>query len=136
MEINPIEHFNRFLKEELTLTAVRISMACCLSTIGIDNYPSVRFVSQKDIVKVKFIITGTFSSRKGVELETTNKVALTFWWTETERQVRIQGDATIISDQLAVRYFAERSKDTQIVIIISEQGQEVSNMDLLNKRFQ
>ena len=39
----------------------------------------------------EFIITGTLTSRKGIEIS--EKVSLTFWWTETERQVRVQGNA-------------------------------------------
>jgi pyridoxamine 5'-phosphate oxidase len=43
--------------------------------------------------------------RKGHEINLCNKVALTFWWVETERQVRIQGEATQISKALADKYF-------------------------------
>ncbi len=134
--MTPIEHFKEWFKEELNLTKVRIPTACCLSTIGIDGFPNARFVSLKDIVENSFVVTGALSSRKGIEINNTNKVALTFWWTETERQVRVQGNATIVSKELADKYFAERNRNSQIVSIVSEQGQTLNDIDALNNKYQ
>lgn len=131
-----IEHFNTWFKEELNVTKVRIPTACCLSTIGLDGFPNARFVSLKDVVENNFIVTGPLTSKKGNEINATNKVALTFWWTETERQVRIQGHATKITEQLADKYFAERNRDSQIVSIVSEQGQEIENIEMLTKKYE
>src|SRR5215212_7345014 len=136
MGITPIEYFNNCLNEERNLAKARIPTACCLTTIGTDGYPNARFVSLKEIIENNFIITGTLTSRKGIEININNKVALTFWWTETERQVRIQGNATIISEKLADKYFAERNRDSQIVSIVSEQGQDLINMETLNNKYQ
>lgn len=80
------------------------------------------------------IVTGSLASKRGPEIIANNKVALTFWWTETERQVRIQGSATKIPEQLANKYFKERNRDSQIVSIVSEQGKEIDNNDDLNKK--
>ena len=136
METSPVEIFNKWLGEELNLTKVSIPTACCLSTIGTDNFPNARFVSFKGIVENNFIITGTLTSRKGLEIIENNKVALTFWWTSTERQVRIQGNATQISNQLADKYFDERNRDSQIVSIVSNQGQTINDIETLNKKYQ
>ena len=135
MEITPIEYFNKWFNEELQLTKVRIPTACCLSTIVTDDYPNARFVSLKGIINNSFIVTGPVTSRKGIEINRSSKVALTFWWTETERQVRIQGNATIIKDNVAEKYFAERSRDSQIVSIVSKQGQRMDNIEDLNKKY-
>lgn len=136
MEIPPIKIFKTWLEEELKLTKVSIPTACCLSTIGSDNYPNARFVSLKGIVANNFIVTGTLTSRKGLEINNSNKVSLTFWWTETERQVRIQGNATIINDQLADKYFSERNRSSQIVSIVSNQGQTLNDTEALNEKYE
>ncbi len=135
METNPIQLFRTWLDEELQLSKASIPTACCLSTMGIDHYPNARFVSLKGVIESNFIVTGTLTSRKGIEISNSNKVALTFWWTETERQVRIQGNASIISDLLADKYFAERNRDSQIVSIVSNQGQILNDLKELNKRY-
>ncbi len=136
METTPIEIFTKWYDEELKLTKVNIPSACCLSTIGTDNYPNARFVSLKGILENKFIVTGNISSRKGLEINETNRVALTFWWTETERQIRIQGNATAMSKTLADKYFFERNRDSQIVSIVSEQGQKLDDKEILNIKYQ
>lgn len=133
--MTPIEYFNEWFKEELNVTKVRIPAACCLSTIGVDGFPNARFVALKGVVNNSFIVTGPLTSRKGIELGIVNKAALTFWWTETERQVRIQGTATKISAQLADKYFKERNRDSQIVSIVSEQGCEMDSIETLNRKY-
>jgi len=136
MELTPIEQFSKWFQEEQRLTKVRIPSACCLSTIGMDGFPNARFVSLKAVLDNQFIVTGPITSRKGIEIISTNKVALTFWWAETERQVRIQGNATEISEQLADKFFAERNRDSQIVSIVSEQGQEIDSLEILTKEYE
>lgn len=135
METNPIEIFNKWFAEELCKTRVRIPAACCLSTIGQDSYPNARFVSLKGVVENGFVVTGAMTSRKALEISDSNKVSLTFWWTETERQIRIQGDATLISVELADKYFEERNRDSQIVSIVSNQGKLLNNIETLNKKY-
>lgn len=129
----PIAIFTRWFNEELKLSNVRIPTAVCLSTIGIDNFPNARFVSFKEVIDNSFVITGPLNSRKGLEIENNNNVSLTFWWTETERQIRIQGVATKISEQLADRYFEERSANSKAVSSVCEQGKDIDNLEVLEK---
>lgn len=134
--MTPIAHFNTWFEEELTRTKAGIPTACCLSTIGLDGFPNARFVSLKDVTNTHFIVTGSYASRKGREINASNNVALTFWWSETERQVRIQGTATKIDEHLADRYFAERNRDRQIVSIVSEQGQAIDAIENLTSKYE
>lgn len=123
-----------WFEEELKLSKAQIPTAVCLSTVGNDNHPNARFVSYKEIIEDSFIITGPLNSRKGTEIGHNNKVALTFWWTETERQVRIQGVATKLSEQRSDQYFNERDRDSQAVSSVCEQGKEVDNLEHLQKK--
>lgn len=134
-QINPIEHFLEWYNRELSLSNVRLPGACCLSTLGIDGYPNARFVSLKDVIDGNFAVTGPIHSRKGEEIKANPKVALTFWWTETERQVRIQGDATGMENSLADKYFDERNRESQIVSIVSKQGQEIQNVNEMTEKY-
>ena len=134
--MNPIALFEAWYAEELGLTQVSIPSACCLSTTGLDGYPNARFVSLKEILDDRFIITGPLASRKGREIAQSDKVALTFWWTQTERQIRIQGEASLISDELADKYFAERPRDAQLVSLTSNQGRELDSPRRLNQKYE
>ncbi len=131
MENNPVQIFKQWYNQQQALSKDRIPSACCLSTNGLDGFPNARFVSLKEILNDGFIITGTLASRKGIEINYSEKVALTFWWTETGKQIRIQGIATPISQQLADQYFSERNRNSQVVSIVSNQGEELYNIEEL-----
>lgn len=133
--MNPIELFKTWFLHQIENTEVKIPSACCLSTVGLDSFPNTRFVSLKEITDDGFIITGTLTSRKGSEIRQSNNVALTFWWAETQRQVRIQGEAAVISEEVADKYFSERNRESQIISIISEQGAEISATEQLIEKY-
>lgn len=128
--MNPFLKFENWYKEELFKTSVSIPSACCLSTTGLDGYPNARFVSFKALDNESFIITGPTSSRKGLELEANPKAALTFWWTETERQVRIQGDVQPLEVELADFYFKERNLNAQLISRHFNQGEPLDEPTL------
>ncbi|WP_411895850.1 pyridoxal 5'-phosphate synthase [Winogradskyella sp. A2] len=134
--MNPIEKFSGWYEEEIKRTSVRIPSACCLSSVGKDGYPNSRFVSLKEVLQDKFVITGPLNSRKGKELIANTKTSLVFWWIETERQIRIQGDALQIENELADKYFSDRNKESQIVSHISQQGSEIDDLEKLNSLFE
>lgn len=134
--MNPLEKFELWLAEEREQQELRFPTACCLSTIGIDGYPNARFVSLKEVTHDGFIITGTLSSQKGQEMTQHPTAALTFWWTATERQVRIQGDVIEITKEQAIHYFQERNRDSQLVSTIFDQGKEIESFDLMKVQFQ
>ncbi|WP_242155961.1 pyridoxine/pyridoxamine 5'-phosphate oxidase [Aestuariivivens sediminis] len=131
---NPIDIFNKWFFEEEKLTSVTIPTAVCLSTNGLDGFPNARVVSYKEISENNFIITGPLNSRKGMEIERSNKVALTFWWAETERQVRIQGLASKLSEELADKIFRSRDLNSQIVSSICKQGTEIDELQNLEAK--
>jgi pyridoxamine 5'-phosphate oxidase len=133
--VNPIPIFERWYNEELRLTNASIPSPCCLSTAGLDGYPNARFVSLKAVVGDAFVVTGPFDSRKGDEIRKSNNVALAFWWPGTERQVRIQGTAAKIEEELADYYFSERPRDAQLVALVSRQGKEVNDLEDLYRLF-
>lgn len=133
--MNPITQFNDWYKEELQSSTASIPSACCLSTIGTDGYPNARFVSLKEIKDDSFIITGPLLSRKGIEISAIPKVALTFWWEATQRQIRIQGDASIIDEAEADKYFQERNRESNIVAWASMQGKPINDVHLLSQNY-
>jgi len=131
---HPISLFKKWYNKELNLSNVQIPSAVCLSTIGFDNFPNARFVSFKEIINDSFIITGPLNSKKGIEIKNNNKVSLTFWWTETEKQIRIQGTAIEIDHKLAKKYFEARSINSKAVSLICEQGKKVDDLKLLEDK--
>lgn len=136
MNPEPVELFQQWYSQERELTTAKIPSACCLSTIGVDGFPNARFLALKDISAKAFVVTGRLSSRKGVEIDHSQKVALTFWWPVTERQVRLQGFASRIPDHIADDLFADRSRESQIVSIVSRQGEELTDLQGLMNAYE
>lgn len=134
--MNPLLLFEKWFSEEMKRNNLKLPAACCLSTTGLDGYPNSRFVSLKEIANDSFVVTGPVNSRKGMEIENSPKAALTFWWTATERQIRIQGDVSKISNHKAEIYFEQRNRDSRIVSTIFEQGKKIQSIAHLQKYFE
>jgi pyridoxamine 5'-phosphate oxidase len=133
--MSPIAHFNTYYAAELKHYKSRVPGACCLSTNGLDGYPNARYVALKEVVAETFIVAGPLNTRKGLEIAQSNKVALTFWWPHSGVQVRIQGNVSIASGDTSQTYFAERSRQSQIVSSISKQGEKIESLELLQKKY-
>lgn len=131
----PLELFVKWYSKELNSGEENYPAACCLSTVGLDGYPNSRFVSLKEITSDSLIITGSLNSRKGKEIQYSSKVALSFWWTSTEKQVRVQGDTKLLTSEQADYYFEKRNQDSKIVSLTFNQGKEIDSLENLNKKF-
>lgn len=133
---DPLILFAKLYKEHLRSSPLELPGACCLSTVGLDGFPNARFVSLKEIKKGGLLITGSTTSIKGIEIESSNKVALTFWWPDIEYQVRIQGEAVKMPVKLADRLFRERPLEAKIVSLISRQSEEINYPESLEKELE
>ena len=61
--------------------------------------------------------------------------ALTFWWGELERQVRIEGHIEKVSEAESDAYFAVRPRGSQIGAWVSDQSQVIKDREeLLQKQ--
>lgn len=132
---DPVSIFQNWFDEEIKHPKTRIPSACCLSTNGLDGFPNARFVSLKEVWENQFIITGPTDSLKGQEIENNPRVALSFWWDKSGKQVRIQGSAKELSPDLAEKYFDERSADSRLVSILSEQGKPIQDFNKFEKKY-
>lgn len=123
--MDPFLRFDQWYEEAVQKCAAAIPSACCLSTNGLDGFPNARYVSLKEVLDHKFVVCGPLDSRKGQEISANHRVAITFWWAEAQKQVRVQGEASVLPDQLADQYFSERNQQSQMVSHLSQQGQPI-----------
>jgi pyridoxamine 5'-phosphate oxidase len=133
--MNPMEQLLEWQREQQDKVKSSMLGLCCLSTIGEDGYPNARYVSLKEINKQGFIMTGPLQSMKGKELLSCSKTALTFWWEETGRQIRVQGEATQLSEEEADEIWTEMIRDIQILSWASDQSAEIDDPEKLEKRY-
>ncbi|MDZ7647393.1 MAG: pyridoxal 5'-phosphate synthase [Cytophagales bacterium] len=110
---DPVLQFEKWFVEALQAEVIEPN-AMTLSTISESGRPSGRIVLLKGIEQSKFLFYTNYQSRKGKELETNAACALTFFWPELERQVRIEGVSERLAESVSKEYFQSRPRGSQI----------------------
>jgi len=129
---SPFDLFHAWFAEAQAAEA-REPNAMTLATASAEGVPSARIVLLKG-VDTGFVFYTNTDSRKGRELASTPHAALTFWWPEVERQVRIEGTVEPVSDADADAYFASRPRGSQIGAHASPQSAVIPNRSVLEER--
>ena len=109
---NPFELFKKWY-DSACETEINDPNAMTLSTVN-NNQPSSRVVLLKSYDQNGFIFYTNSNSKKGVSIDINNNVALNFHWKTQNRQIRIEGNANIVSDTIADSYFKSRPRGSQI----------------------
>ncbi|WP_077919243.1 pyridoxamine 5'-phosphate oxidase [Spirosoma sp. 209] len=107
-----------------------------VSTITADGRPDGRIVLLKDISAGGFVFYTNYESRKGRDLTERPVAALTFFYPELERQIRIEGHVEKVSAAESDAYFASRPRGSQIGAWVSNQSSVITDRDTLEKRQQ
>ncbi|MFL0684225.1 MAG: pyridoxamine 5'-phosphate oxidase [Algoriphagus aquaeductus] len=129
---DPLRQFKSWFEEAVDAEALEVN-AMCLSTLGKDGFPNGRIVLLKELDS-GFVFFTNYESDKGKELDANPKASLTFFWPEIERQIRIQGEVSKISEAESDEYFFSRPYGSQIGAWISAQSREISGRQELEER--
>ncbi len=105
-----------------------------LATVSPSGQPSARIVLLKGIERDSFLFYTNYESRKGRELAANPRCALTFYWAELERQVRIEGTVEKVSKEQSENYFKGRPKGSRIGAVVSNQSAELPSRQPLETR--
>lgn len=111
--------------------------AMALSTVDSTGCPSSRMVLLKGhgAAVGGFVFYTNFESRKAIELSGNLNVALLFHWKSLRRQVRIEGEANPVDDDMADAYFATRSRNSQLGAWASDQSRPLADRATFEARF-
>ena len=128
---NPFELFNNWY-DLASETEINDPNAMTLSTI-LNNQPSSRVVLLKSHDEEGFVFYTNSNSKKGKSINENNNIALNFHWKTQNRQVRIEGQAKIVSSEVADSYFNSRPRGSQIGAWSSNQSEElISRSELID----
>lgn len=133
---DPIVLFKQLLAEAQALPREQMPepTAFALGTVGEDQQPSIRMLLLKDVDEEGFVFYTNLESRKGTELARNRRAAMTFHWAPMERQVRIEGRVTPVTDEEADAYFATRPRGSQIGAWASRQSRPMEHANDLEAR--
>lgn len=132
---NPIEQFQNWLAAAASNVLVVEANAMVLSTV-VDGAPNSRTVLLKDVTESGFTFFTNYNSAKAKAITKNPKVALLFPWFPMERQVKITGEASRISESESDSYFATRPWNSQIGAWASDQSEPLSSREELERRWQ
>jgi pyridoxamine 5'-phosphate oxidase len=107
--------------------------AMTLATVNNENKPAARIVLLKG-VDHGFLFFTNYESDKGEELARHPYAALTFFWPELERQVRVEGRVEKISEAESDEYFFSRPLGSQIGAWTSPQSHVIQDREFLERR--
>ena len=131
---DPINQFEQWFNEALA-AKLHEPNAMTLATATTNGKPSARIVLLKGFNQNGFIFYTNYLSRKGKEITKNPQGAITFFWGELERQVRIEGTIEKLSKEDSERYFHSRPKGSQIGAVASPQSQEIEGREGLEKKW-
>jgi pyridoxamine 5'-phosphate oxidase len=109
--------------------------AMTLATVDADGKPSTRTVLLKSVDERGFIFFTNYNSRKGRELAENPHAALTFFWSDLERQVCVAGTVTKLPAAESAAYFKSRPRGSQLAAWASDQSQAVPDRAALETQW-
>lgn len=131
---DPIRQFEKWFGEALKSEVIEPN-AMNLATVNEHGQPSARMVLLKGLENNRFLFYTNYQSDKGKQLEQNPACALTFFWPELERQVRIEGLASRVDSAVSDIYFQSRPRDSQLGAWASPQSLMIDDRRILEQRF-
>ena len=130
--LNPFELFGNWYDLAIE-TEINDPNAMTLSTIS-NNRPSSRVVLLKSHDEKGFVFYTNSNSKKGRAIKNNDSVALNFHWKTLQRQIRIEGNVSQISNAEADEYYNSRPLGSRIGAWASLQSEELDDRSTLTKR--
>ena len=109
---DPIAQFGAWFAEAGEQNPLPEAMA--LATADADGAPAVRYVLLKGFSDEGFDFFTDYRSAKAADLEANPRAALSLWWPQLGRQVRVGGEVSRLGAEESDAYFASRPREAQI----------------------
>jgi len=132
---DPMDQFTRWFEEALK-AEVNEPNAMSVATVGEDGRPTSRIVLVKQFDARGFTWYTNYDSQKGKQLASKPFAALLFFWSELERQVRIEGRVERTSAEESDKYFNSRPLKSRLSAIASEQSEPIANRAALEQHYE
>ena len=134
LDADPIHQFARWFAEAQA-AGVDEPNAMVLATASLDGVPAARVVLLKGFDARGFVFYSNYESPKGRDLTQNPRAAVTFFWPQLERQVRILGVTERISRDDSRAYFESRPTGSRLGASLSRQSAVISGRHVLEQEF-
>jgi len=132
---DPMQQFTQWFEQAIK-AQVNEPNAMNVATVAADGRPSSRIVLVKQFDARGFTWYTNYDSRKAQELRANPYAALLFFWSELERQVRIEGRVETTSAEESDKYFGSRPLKSRLSAIASQQSAPIDNRAALERNYE
>jgi pyridoxamine 5'-phosphate oxidase len=129
------EQFKLWWSEALSSEIEEVN-AMTLCTVSENNIPNGRVALLKDYDEKGFVFYTNYLSTKGKELAANPYATMVFFWKELERQVRITGKTSKVSDAESEAYFKSRPVGSQLGAWASTQSSVIESRKVLEEKIE
>ena len=133
---NPLELFKIWMFEAEKREINDPNALSLATTNKNNNEPSVRMVLLKGLSDRGFVFYTNLNSPKSHDLKNNPKAAMCFHWKSLQRQIRISGNVTQVTDEEADKYYNSRPYESRIGAWASDQSKVISNKNELLKKIE
>lgn len=130
---SPLEVFQAWYEE--AKSSEQLPDGFSLATADAAGRVSSRYLNYKGIEENNIIFVGHFDSQKSKQIEQNQCVALNFFWATLGKQIRIEGIAKKMSDDISDKHFYSREELSRLASILSNQSKELKDYSELKQKF-
>jgi len=130
---DPINQFKLWF-DDAVASGMKLPEAMTLATATPGGTPSARVVLLKSVDADGFVFYTNYRSDKARDLEANPTAALVFYWSQFDRQVRVQGRVERVTAEESQAYFNTRPRESQIGAWASPQSEVIENRETLEAR--
>ena len=130
---DPLKLFDIWMLEAKK-TEINDPNALSLATTNSKNEPSVRMVLLKGLSENGFVFYTNLNSPKSHDIKNNPNAAMCFHWKSLQRQIRIKGVISQVSNEEADKYFNSRPYESRIGAWASEQSKVMGSREELSKK--
>ena len=131
---DPIRQFQDWHNDAVAENLI-LPEAMTLATSTREGRPSARMLLLKQVDDQGFVFYTNYRSEKARDLDENPFASMLFYWPQLERQVRVEGSVTRVSEQESDEYFRTRPRDSQIGALASPQSEVIESREMLEQRF-
>ena len=132
---DPLELFKIWMAEA-EKKEINDPNALALATSSDSHQPSVRMILLKGLSEKGFVFYTNLNSPKSQDLKKNSKASMCFHWKSLQRQIRICGSVTQVSDKEADIYFNSRPYESRIGAWASDQSNVMQQRSELIKKIE
>ncbi|ORY19029.1 hypothetical protein BCR34DRAFT_553138 [Clohesyomyces aquaticus] len=132
---SPLDQFHAWFEQAKTANVYQPETVTLATASLPDGKVSARIVFMKELDERGFVVYSNWgTSRKSADIRSNPQAAMTFWWREVERQIRVEGTVERLSGEEGQLYYDTRIRGSRVGAWASPQSQVLSGREELEQR--